>query len=208
MLLRKIIKRCFLRLKNRTCIIASYQISADVKLEERVRLYESVYVGHKCKIGKYSYVNPYTFIDDDVEIGRYCSISRNVLIGLGAHRLDGITTHPIGYSKAWNPYIIKESDNHKKTIIGNDVWIGAGAIILGGVTIGNGAVIGAGAIVTKSVSDYAIVAGTPARVIKQRKVPQKIKGVDWWDLPSEEALEAVVENNYSHLYEHEYENNK
>ena len=208
MLLRKIIKHYYLRLKNRTCVIASYQISADIKLEERVRIYESVYVGHKCKIGKYSYVNPHTFIDDNVEIGRYCSISRNVMIGLGAHRLDGITTHPIGYSKAWNPYINEEYDDHKKTIIGNDVWIGAGAIVLSGVTIGNGAVIGAGAIVTKSVTDYAIVAGTPAKVIKQRTAPPKLKGVDWWDLPSEQALKVVIENNYSLLYEHEYGNNK
>ena len=51
-------------------------------------------------------------------------------------------------------------------IIGNDVWIGAGAIILSGVKIGSGAIIGAGAVVVKDVPPYAIAAGNPARVVK------------------------------------------
>lgn len=48
----------------------------------------------------------------------------------------------------------------------NDCWIGAGAIILNGVTIGEGAVVGAGAVVTKNVEPYTIIAGNPARKIK------------------------------------------
>lgn len=52
--------------------------------------------------------------------------------------------------------------------IGNDVWIGAGAIVLKGVTIGNGAVIGAGAVVTRHVRPNEKVAGVPARVIGSR----------------------------------------
>ena len=50
--------------------------------------------------------------------------------------------------------------------VGNDVWIGAGAIILPGVTIGEGAIIGAGAVVTKDVPPLAVVVGNPGRVIK------------------------------------------
>jgi maltose O-acetyltransferase len=53
-------------------------------------------------------------------------------------------------------------------IISDDVWIGTRAIILPGVTIGKGSIIGAGAVVTKNVPEYTIVAGNPARVIKQR----------------------------------------
>lgn len=52
-------------------------------------------------------------------------------------------------------------------IIGDDVWIGAGAIILNGVTIGNGAIVGAGAVVTKNVEPYTIVVGNPARKLKK-----------------------------------------
>ena len=53
-------------------------------------------------------------------------------------------------------------------VIGDDVWIGARAIILPGVHIGRGAIVSAGAVVTDDVPEYAIVAGNPARVIKQR----------------------------------------
>ena len=55
----------------------------------------------------------------------------------------------------------------KPVKIGNDVWIGGGAIICPGVTIGNGVVVGAGAVVTKDVSDNVVVAGNPAAVIKK-----------------------------------------
>lgn len=53
-------------------------------------------------------------------------------------------------------------------VIEDDVWIGAGSIILSGVTIGKGSVVGAGAIVTKSIPKYSIAVGNPARVIKNR----------------------------------------
>jgi acetyltransferase-like isoleucine patch superfamily enzyme len=53
--------------------------------------------------------------------------------------------------------------------IGNDVWIGAHAVITGGIRIGNGAVISAGAVVTQNVDDYQIVGGVPARVIGDRR---------------------------------------
>jgi acetyltransferase-like isoleucine patch superfamily enzyme len=56
-----------------------------------------------------------------------------------------------------------------EVIIGNDVWIGANAVILKGVTIGDGAVVGAGAVVTSDVPPGAVVAGNPAKVIKMRQ---------------------------------------
>ena len=54
----------------------------------------------------------------------------------------------------------------KSITIGNDVWIGGGAIINPGVTIGNGVVIGAGAVVTKDIPDNVFIVGNPARIIK------------------------------------------
>ena len=56
--------------------------------------------------------------------------------------------------------------------IKDDVWIGAGAIILSGVTIGECSVIGAGAVVTKDVEPYTVVAGVPARKIKDIKIEE------------------------------------
>ena len=71
--------------------------------------------------------------------------------------------------------------------IGNDVWIGNRAIILGKVrSIGNGAVIGAGAIVTKDVPAYAVVGGNPARILKYRfdeATICKLEDLRWWELP-------------------------
>jgi len=60
-------------------------------------------------------------------------------------------------------------------LIGNDVWIGLGAIILSGVTIGDGAVVGAGAVVSRDVPPYAVVVGSPARIIKYRFDPSLIE---------------------------------
>jgi len=58
---------------------------------------------------------------------------------------------------------------NEKVVISDDVWIGARVIILPGVTIGKGVIIGAGAVVTKSIPDFAVVGGVPAKIIKYRK---------------------------------------
>ena len=92
-----------------------------------------------------------------VIIGDNCLIAQNVLI----------TTSEHGMIKNGKPMRLqKEID--KDVIIESDVWIGAKAIILPGVTIHKGAVIGAGAVVTKNVSPYAIMGGVPAKLIKYR----------------------------------------
>jgi len=73
----------------------------------------------------------------------------------------------------------------KRTQIGNDVWIGARAIVLDGISIGDGAVIAAGAVVTKDVPPYAIVGGVPAKLIRYRfedDVIQELLKWKWWDL--------------------------
>ena len=78
----------------------------------------------------------------------------------------------------------------EKTIIGDNVFLGANAVVLAGVRVGDGAIIGAGSVVTKDVPDYAIVVGSPARVIKYRFdeiMIQKIKSTKWWELDIEEA---------------------
>jgi hypothetical protein len=72
------------------------------------------------------------------------------------------------------------------TSIGHDVWIGDGAVIFSGITIGTGAVIARNAVVTKSVGDYEIVAGNPARFIRKRfddYTVARLVASRWWEYP-------------------------
>ena len=86
-----------------------------------------------------------------VVIGEWCQIANNVIIASGNHPIDG--GHY--YGKAV----------FKDILIGNNIWIGSGAIILPGVTIGDNSVIAAGAVVTRPVEANVVVAGVPARVV-------------------------------------------
>ena len=92
-----------------------------------------------------------------IKIGNHSTISANVQIYAQNH----------GVKKS--ELIQKQKNTCKGIVIGEDVWIGAGAIILDSVIIGNGAVIGAGSVVKKDVPGYEIWAGNPAKKIGDRK---------------------------------------
>ncbi len=124
------------------------------------------------------------------KVGKFCSIAGNVKIGMGTHRIDFLSTSPIfteaknGLGHSWTSHSIVEP--YKEVRIGNDVWIGEGALILGGINVGDGAVIGAGAIVTKDVPSYTIVAGVPAHIIRSRFSKEMISVLMdycWWNKP-------------------------
>jgi virginiamycin A acetyltransferase len=83
----------------------------------------------------------------------------------------------------------------KNTTLGNDVWVGYGAMILGGAQVGDGAVVAAGSVVFSDVPPYAIVAGNPAKVIRSRFSPaaiEKLLQIEWWHWP-EEYVRANLE---------------
>lgn len=113
----------------------------------------------KIKIGSNCSVNPYTilFANGDLIIGDWVRIATHVVINPGNHLYDDIDT-PIDL----------QPSTYKGVIIEDDVWIGAGVIILQGCKIGKGSVIGAGTVLTKSVEPYSVVVGVPGRVIKKR----------------------------------------
>ena len=82
----------------------------------------------------------------------------------------------------------------KRTVIGNDVWIGRSALIRQGVRIGDGAVIGMGAVVTGDVEPYSVVAGCPAREIRKRFSPEtaaRLLASEWWKLDEARLKEAA-----------------
>ena len=82
--------------------------------------------------------------------------------------------------RPWSPYNARAP--HVK--IGNDVWIGAQAMLKGGITIGDGAVIGARPVVTRDVPPYSVVVGQPARILRHRFAPEicaRLLATRWWD---------------------------
>lgn len=109
---------------------------------------------HHLKIGDNSHINRGCVIDarGNIEIGCNVSISHNVSLMTGGHKLNSSN-----FKAEHLPIVIKDY-----------AWIGVGSIVLKNVTIGKGAVVCAGSVVTKSVDDYAIVAGVPARKIGER----------------------------------------
>ncbi|AZP04005.1 sugar O-acetyltransferase [Jeotgalibaca ciconiae] len=111
--------------------------------------------GYNIHVGKNFYANfNATLLDDcPIRIGDNCMLAPNVQLYTATHPLDPIERNS-GYEYA------------KPITIGDNAWIGGGAIILPGVTLGNNVVVGAGSVVTKSFPDNVAIAGNPARVIK------------------------------------------
>lgn len=124
-------------------------------------------------------------------IGNYCSIAPNVTLGPGEHRFDFVSTKISIMEKLGHKYSLIE----KPLIVGNDVWIGANAVVLRGHKIGNGAVIAAGAVVTTDVPDFSIFGGVPAKMIKYRFSKKQIEEIlysKWYEKKSlSEAVEIV-----------------
>lgn len=115
-------------------------------------------IGYGLSIDDYSSVGVGSVLGITVTIGKYVMMGPEVIILTRNHEFSDTST----------PMQKQGYQIEKPVTIGDDVWIGARAIILPGVHIGNGVIIGAGAVVTKDVPDYAIVGGNPARVLKYR----------------------------------------
>lgn len=117
-------------------------------------------VGNSLKIGNNVGINHYCFIGvrGDIEIGDNVIFGPRVNIFSENHNFDIL-----------NIPIKEQGVTKDKTIIGNDVWIGANVSIMSGVKIGNGCVIAAGAVVTKDIPDFSVIGGVPAKIIKNRK---------------------------------------
>ena len=129
----------------------------------------------------------------DAIIGNYTVIARNCDIGLGVHPTDRLSCHSIFYKNSpWpdHPEWVKKIDFEETRIthIGNDVWIGAKATVMDGVTIGDGAIVAACAVVTKDVPPYAIVGGSPAKIIRYRysnDIITRMLELKWWNMPDD-----------------------
>lgn len=143
-----------------------------------------IYIGYNTTLG---YNN---LIGGNVKIGKYCQIGSDVAFHATNHPITYITTY---INKNLFSGELKSLKQENKIVIGNDVWVGHGVIVLGNVTIGNGAILAAGSVVTKDVEPYTIVAGVPSKPVRKRyseSIIQELEELKWWD-KSEEELEKL-----------------
>lgn len=138
-----------------------------------------------------------------LSVGKYTSIASRVSILLGANHKRGlVTTYP---RSLINQNVGQEETNEPGDVsIGSDVWIGYGATIIGPSVIGDGAIIGASALVLGDVPPYAVVGGTPAKILKYRfddGAIKKLLTIKWW-----EKSEHEVKDMESFLYSSDVEN--
>ncbi|QKV67540.1 CatB-related O-acetyltransferase [Streptomyces harbinensis] len=141
----------------------------------------------------------YHYGPEKLIIGRFCALGTGVkfLMNGANHRMDGPSTFPfpiMGASWAAHADLITGLPGRGDTVVGHDVWLGHGAMVMPGVRIGHGAIVAAGSVVVEDVPDYGIVGGNPARLIRRRYSDADIArllAVAWWDWPLERITAQV-----------------
>lgn len=181
--LHYIIQRIFLR---PTCILEE-----DARLTSTARIRNALGDPKKIRVGRHSTICGELFLfahGGNISIGEWCYVGQGarvwssesvhigdrVLISHNVNIFDSLT-HPLGAQQRHAQFRSIVKSGHPKSIdlgeqrvtVGNDVWIGANACILRGVSIGEGAIVGACSVVTHDIQPYTIVGGNPARVIRE-----------------------------------------
>lgn len=182
--------------------VASVHRTASVRASTFGRYCE---VGARTKVAESSF-GDYSYVVNDSDIiyttvGKFCSIAAHTRINPGNHPLERVALSHFTYRSS--AYGLGQDDaaffdwrRSFRCVMGNDVWIGHGAVVLPGISIGTGAAIGAGTIVTKDVPAFAIVVGNPGRILRYRFAPEIIASllrIAWWDWPHERLGDAMAD---------------
>lgn len=171
--------------------ISGSSITGPVVVARGCKIYRADISG-RVSIGRFSSLwGPEILISgtrNGITIGAFCSIARHCAMYETFHNPQRTTTYFVEKNLLQIPPWPDAEMSKGPIRIGNDVWIGASAQVMSGVTIGDGAIVGAGAIVTHDVPAYAIVGGNPARVIRYRfddEAIARLISLKWWEWPEE-----------------------
>ena len=187
------------KIEEMVVIADSSKVSNSIlKYYSRLKDYSEI---HNSTLGEYSYISQYSIVNK-TKIAKFSSIANGVYIGLWEHNR-AVSTHSF-YLYEHSGNFVEGYTNYDRddieTYIGHDVWIGANAVVMKGVSVGDGAIVGASAVVTKDVPPYAIVVGNPARVIKYRYKESDIQWLlelEWWNFSREKIKELVEKNVFN-----------
>lgn len=170
--------------------ITGSKILGNVHIGDRAKIYKSDLSGN-IRIGSNTsiwgpntdlYANIY-----EINIGKFCSVARNVSMQEYNHKYEGVTTYHV-HRNVFHDEPLHDIYSNGPIKIGNDVWIGAHCVILSGAIIGDGAIIAANSVVTGTIPPYAIAGGSPAKVLKFRfseEISEALLKIEWWNWPIE-----------------------
>ncbi|MEC3862573.1 chloramphenicol acetyltransferase [Mesobacterium sp. TK19101] len=185
------------------------RLGPEVVIDVDCQIVDSTF-GAYCAVGRgsriqHSCFGDYAYCDRNADIantsvGKFANIASATRIGATDHPLDTAACHHFLYRSDdyWDDATRDDAffahRQSRRAFIGNDTWIGHGAMIKPEVTLGHGAVVASGAIVTKDVAPYTIVAGTPAKVLRLRqpaRIADRLIALAWWDW-SHDALRQAL----------------
>ena len=185
------------------------QLAPGSRIEGPVSIISTVAYGGFIDVGAFCNLSGGSI--NNVRFGRYCSVASGVVIGPHEHPTDWLTTSRTAYYPQVNGWDVLTAgagsasvharkrpfkDSCPITEVGPDAWIGQGAFIKAGVTIGAGAIVGARATVLKDVPPYAVVVGTPGRVIRLRfpeAVVERLLAAEWWRYSIYDLFDAPMD---------------
>ena len=155
------------------------------------------------RVGRWSYFDGVPTVHrypgaplEHIKVGAFCSIAKDVTFILsGHHDVHKVTTSPVRKLFGIEGYETSgEVSGRGRIVLGNDVWVGRGAMFLSGAKVGTGAVVGARAVVSGTVEPYSVVVGNPAREVRKRfdaATVERLLASAWWTLPDEDLIAAA-----------------
>lgn len=170
---------------------------SHLKYYSRMKDYSEI---HSSSLGEYSYISQYSIVNKS-KIGKFCSIANGCYIGLWEHNTQ-VSTHSFYLYEHSGDFVEGYSNYDKdelETILGNDVWIGANAVVMKGVKIGDGVIVGASAVVTKDAPPYSILVGNPAKILKYRYEKEDIRWLlklKWWNFSRDKLKNIIAQDAF------------